>query len=53
MVVGLFKVSLSTDLSSAVITAREYDRRAFKVMTYNVRGFYGENGPAAWETCCS
>ena len=32
------------DAALARAEALGYDRRAFKVMTYNVRGFYGENG---------
>ena len=45
VVVGLFKVSLFYRPEFRRNYGDErYDRRAFKVMTYNVRGFYGENG---------
>ena len=42
---GLFKVSLfwHPDLRRSY-GEPDYDRGAFKVMTYNVRSFYGENG---------
>lgn len=44
VVVGLFKVSLFYRPEFRRNYGDErYDRRAFKVMTYNVRGFYGEN----------
>ena len=45
VVVGLFKVSLFYRPEFRRNYGDErYHRRAFKVMTYNVRGFYGENG---------
>ena len=45
VIVGLFKVSLFYRPEFRRNYGDErYDRRAFKVMTYNVRGFYGENG---------
>ena len=45
VVVGLFKVSLFYRPEFRRNYGDErYDRRAFQVMTYNVRGFYGENG---------
>ena len=46
VVVGLFKVSLfyRPEFRRNYGDEEVHDRRAFKVMTYNVRGFYGENG---------
>lgn len=45
VVVGFFKVPLFYKPEFRRNYGEErYDRAAFKVMTYNVRGFYGENG---------
>lgn len=48
VLVGLFKVSLfyKPELQR-VYGEVTYDRNAFKVMTYNVRSFYGENGQSS------
>ena len=45
VVIGLFKVSLFYKPEFRRSYGEEsYDRRAFKVMTYNVRSFFGESG---------
>lgn len=46
VVVGLFKVSLfwRPELRRTYGEEPDYDRNALKVMTYNVRGFYAEDG---------
>ena len=46
VVAGLFRVSLfwRPDIRRSYAEEASYDRGAFKVMTYNVRLFYGENG---------
>lgn len=46
--VGFFKVSLFYKPEfRRVYGGESYDRRAFKVMTYNVRSFFGENGESS------
>lgn len=46
VVAGLFKVSLfwRPEIRRSYDGEAVYDRGAFRVMTYNVRSFYGENG---------
>ena len=46
VVAGLFKVSLfwRPEIRRSYAEEAVYDRGAFRVMTYNVRNFYGENG---------
>lgn len=46
VVAGLFKVSLfwRPEIRRNYAEEVTYDRNAFKVMTYNVRSFYGEDG---------
>ena len=46
VVAGLFKVSLfwRPEIRRSYAEETVYDRGAFRVMTYNVRSFYGENG---------
>ena len=46
VVAGLFKVSLfwRPEIRRSYAEEVTYDRNAFKVMTYNVRSFYGEDG---------
>lgn len=48
---GLFKVSLfwRPEIRRSYVEATAYERAAFKVMTYNVRSFYGENGESSVE----
>lgn len=48
---GLFSVSLfwRPDIRRAYRETVAYDRAAFKVMTYNVRSFYGERGASSVE----
>lgn len=48
VIVGLFKVSLFFRPELRRNYDNEnYDRKAFKVMTYNVRSFFGENGKSS------
>ena len=48
VVIGLFKVSLFYKPEFRRSYGEEsYDRRAFKVMTYNVRSFFGESGASS------
>ena len=51
VVIGCFKVSLfwRPEIRRAYDEAQSPDRGAFKVMTYNVRSFYGENGHSSVE----
>lgn len=46
---GLFKVSLfwRPEIRRSYVEETAYERAAFKVMTYNVRSFYGENGESS------
>ena len=46
VVAGLFKVSLfwRPEIRRSYAEEAVYDRGSFRVMTYNVRSFYGENG---------
>lgn len=46
VVIGLFKVSLfwRPEIRRTYAQTEDFDRGTFKVMTYNVRSFYGENG---------
>lgn len=46
VVIGLFKVSLfwRPEIRRTYAETENFDRGSFKVMTYNVRSFYGENG---------
>lgn len=46
---GLFKVSLfwRPEIRRSYVEETAYERAAFKVMTYNVRSFYGEKGESS------
>lgn len=48
---GIFKVSLfwRPEIRRSYAAEATYERGAFKVMTYNVRSFYGENGGSSVE----
>lgn len=48
---GIFKVSLfwRPEIRRSYAEEATYERGAFKVMTYNVRSFYGENGGSSVE----
>lgn len=51
VVVGLFKVTLfwRPEIRRTYAETEDFDRGTIKVMTYNVRGFYDENGHSSVE----